>query len=38
MLQRLLEPEINTAITAAAIDFALLPWTSAHLPSTVPHF
>jgi predicted MFS family arabinose efflux permease len=26
---------INTSITVAAIDFALLPWTSAHLPSTV---
>ncbi|MEV7615714.1 MFS transporter [Streptomyces sp. NPDC089799] len=26
---------INTAITVAAIDFALLPWSSAHLPSTV---
>ncbi|WP_051855116.1 MFS transporter [Streptomyces sp. NRRL B-1347] len=26
---------INTAIVVAAIDFALLPWTSAHLPSTV---
>ncbi|MEU3527400.1 MFS transporter [Streptomyces sp. NPDC038707] len=26
---------INTAIIVAAIDFALLPWTSAHLASTV---
>ncbi|MFD9905684.1 MFS transporter [Streptomyces sp. NPDC059063] len=26
---------INTAIAVAAVDFALLPWTSAHLPSTV---
>ncbi|MCF3103031.1 MFS transporter [Streptomyces roseoverticillatus] len=26
---------INIAITMAAIDFALLPWTSAHLPSTI---
>ncbi|MER6523225.1 MFS transporter [Streptomyces sp. NPDC060334] len=26
---------INTSITVAAIDFALLPWTSAHLPSAV---
>jgi predicted MFS family arabinose efflux permease len=26
---------INTAITVAAIDFALLPWTSARLPSTI---
>ncbi|MGP4004041.1 MFS transporter [Streptomyces sp. 8N706] len=26
---------INTAITVAAVNFALLPWTSAHLPSTV---
>ncbi|MFJ9848133.1 MFS transporter [Streptomyces sp. NPDC101150] len=26
---------INTAIVLAAIDFALLPWTSAYLPSTV---
>ncbi len=26
---------INTAIVLAATDFALLPWTSAHLPSTV---
>ncbi|MFF4219210.1 MFS transporter [Streptomyces nondiastaticus] len=26
---------INVAITVAAIDFALLPWTSAHLPSAV---
>ncbi|MEU3408969.1 MFS transporter [Streptomyces sp. NPDC006670] len=26
---------INTAITLAAINFALLPWTSAHLPTTL---
>ncbi|MET8749289.1 MFS transporter [Streptomyces sp. NPDC004667] len=26
---------INTAITVAAVDFALLPWTSAHLPSAI---
>ncbi|MEU1308071.1 MFS transporter [Streptomyces cinnamoneus] len=26
---------INTAITVVAVDFALLPWTSAHLPSAV---
>ncbi|MEU8435376.1 MFS transporter [Streptomyces sp. NPDC029216] len=26
---------INTAITIAAINFALLPWTSAHLPTTL---
>ncbi|MFJ5810920.1 MFS transporter [Streptomyces sp. NPDC093093] len=26
---------INTSITVAAIDFALLPWTSAHLPATI---
>jgi predicted MFS family arabinose efflux permease len=26
---------INTAIIVSAIDFALLPWTSAHLPTTV---
>ncbi|MET9812135.1 MFS transporter [Streptomyces sp. NPDC006355] len=26
---------INAAITVAAVDFALLPWTSAHLPSTI---
>ncbi|MFD7479600.1 MFS transporter [Streptomyces sp. NPDC059837] len=26
---------INTAITVATIDFALLPWTSAHLTSTI---
>ncbi|MCI3930220.1 MFS transporter [Streptomyces sp. AN091965] len=26
---------INTATAVAAVDFALLPWTSAHLPSTV---
>ncbi|MFE7312341.1 MFS transporter [Streptomyces sp. NPDC057555] len=26
---------INTAITIAAVDFSLLPWTSAHLPSAV---
>ncbi|MFE3765416.1 MFS transporter [Streptomyces sp. NPDC059104] len=26
---------INTAITVAAVDFALLPWTGAHLPSAI---
>ncbi|MBT2368941.1 MFS transporter [Streptomyces sp. ISL-10] len=26
---------INAAITVAAVDFALLPWTSAHLPSAI---
>ncbi|MFJ8161451.1 MFS transporter [Streptomyces sp. NPDC096136] len=26
---------INTALTLAALDFALLPWTSAHLPTTI---
>ncbi|GAA0278155.1 MFS transporter [Streptomyces polychromogenes] len=26
---------INTALTLAALDFALLPWTTAHLPTTL---